>query len=363
MAEATNSALMRQKNEKIILSLINKEPVSRVEIAKKTGLTKAAVTIITDDLKKRGIITEEKSSTASVGRNPVLLHLNGDSVYMIGININRMNITVGIIDLCGKVLIEDTFPTSAPDVTFSEIEKTIRSQIKKTGVDCSKIYKIAVVTPGPVDVKNGKILNPPNFEDWHGIPVEQEIKKFLDYDVIFDNISAAVAVAERYFGAAQNAENFIALLVDEGVGSGIIINGELFKGLCELGHVSIKHDGEQCECGNRGCLEKYASISNLLKNTPFKSWHECVEHDEDEIIRREAEYLSTAIITANNIFNLEKAVLCGELTYKSEKLISMISEKIIDKMLLKKEFCVRSGSVKSPTLIAASIGIHHFFYN
>ena len=184
MAEATNSALMRRKNEKIILSLINKAPVSRAEIAKKTGLTKAAVTIIVDDLKKREIVSEKKSATASVGRNPLMLYLNGDSVYMIGVNIKRHSIIVGITDLCGKVIIENKLPITSPDKAFGDIKTTVENQLKETGLDFSRIYKAAVVTPGPIDSIRGKILNPPNFIEWHNVCVREEMEKIAkeEYD-------------------------------------------------------------------------------------------------------------------------------------------------------------------------------------
>lgn len=361
MSGATNSALMRRKNEKIILSLINKEPISRAEIAKKTGLTKAAVTIIVDDLKKREIVTEEKINTSSVGRNPLMLRLSGNSVYMIGINIKRGNIVVGITDLCGRVIVEESFCAPSPAEAFSGIEKTVKKQLKQTGLDFSKIYKAAVVTPGPVDVVSGKILNPPNFAKWHNVCVAEEIEKILDCDVVFDNVSSAVAVAERYFGSAKDSESFMAIQVDEGIGSGIMINDTLFGGSCEIGHISIKYDGKMCDCGNRGCLEKYASIPNLLKNTPHKSWRECVDANDEETMLKEAEFLGTAIITADNIFNLRRVVLCGELVYKPEKLVSLVSKMICDKILLKEKLHICSGSVRSQVLIAASMAIHSFF--
>ena len=306
-------------------------------------------------------MSEKKSATASVGRNPLMLYLNGDSVYMIGVNIKRHSIIVGITDLCGKVIIENKLPITSPDKAFGDIKTTVENQLKETGLDFSRIYKAAVVTPGPIDSIRGKILNPPNFIEWHNVCVREEMEKILGCDVSFENVSSAVALSEKYFGSAKDTEKFIALQIDEGIGSGIIINDELFKGACEIGHISIKYDGELCNCGNRGCLEKYASIPNLLRGSAFDTWRDCVDEDCSEIMLKEAEYLSTAIITVNNIFNLHKVILCGEIAYKSEKLISLISKMICDKILLKENLEVCSGSVKSQTLIAASVAIHSFF--
>lgn len=361
MTKATNSAVMRQRNEKIILSLINREPLSRAEIAKKTGLTKAAVTIIVEDLVKRGFVSEENVKVNSVGRNPVMLYLNGDSCYMIGINITRRDITVGICNLCGECVIEETFDVIPPEKAWKKIADVIEKQLETKDIKREKVYKISVATPGPVNAEKGIILNPVNFKGWEGVKVVEEIKKSTGIDAVFDNISATTALSEMYFGVAVGTNNFMALLVDEGIGSGIVTGGNLFTGPSELGHISIKLDGVLCDCGNRGCLERYASIPELLKNTRYNSWRELADSGDDVIIKKEAEYLSAAIINVNNLFNLDKVVLCGNLTYKPERLIELISETIGDNLLIKQKFEICAGKIKSKSLLAAAKAIDDFF--
>lgn len=362
MKQATNSASMRIKNEKIILSLINKSPVSRVDIAKKTGLTKAAVTIIVDDLKQRGIVTEQNGKSDTVGRNPVMLFLNEKAFFAVGVNITRHHITVGITDLGGNIVVQDDFSICPPDEALIRINKTVEKQVEKFGIDISKILKMSVVSPGPVDTDRGIILNPPNFKDWNNVPIVSELKGLTGFDVILENVSSATAIAEKYFGAASETENFLTLRIDEGIGSGIVINDSLFKGPCELGHTSIKFDGIKCECGNRGCLEKYASIPRILDGTPYKSWRDVVDCGDEKLFDTEAEYLSTAIISANNIFDFDRVVLCGELTsYESKRIIELISTKIEKNTLSKKLYKVCAGKVKSKLIIATSMAIHDFF--
>lgn len=361
MKRATNSALMRMKNEKIILSLINKAPVSRADIAKKTGLTKAAVTIIVDDLKRRNIVIEKDGKSDTVGRNPVMLYLNEKAYFAVGVNITRHQIMVGMTDLRGNIVIQDSFSICPPDIALLKIKNTIGEQIKKSRLDASKIHAISVVTPGPVDVSNGFILNPPNFNDWHNVPIANQLKELTGLNVILENVASATAIAEKYFGAAFGTENFLTLRVDEGIGSGIVINDTLFKGPCEIGHTSIKYDGIKCECGNRGCLEKYASIPSVLKNTGYKYWSEVVDNADENLLNAEAEYLSAAIISANNIFDFKKIVLCGDLSYKPEKLIDLISTKIENNILAKGSLKICAGQVKSKYLIAAAVAIDCLF--
>ena len=358
---ATNSALMRRRNERIILSLINKSPISRADIAKETGLTKAAVTIIVDELKKKGFVTEEKSESAGVGRTPSLLRLCKDSVYAVGINIRRVGINVGICDICGRVICERSLPVCPPDTAYEMIGRSVGEMIKEHRVPRSRIFKAAVVTPGPVDTVGGRVLNPPNFPDWQGAEVVDGIRSTLGLEVTFGNVSFAVAAAEKYFGAATDCDDFLALLIDEGIGSGIVKNGRLFDGSCEIGHISVKHDGKKCECGNVGCLEKYASVPSILDGTPYASWQECVEKEDVSLMLREAEYISCAVVTASNIFGLDRFVLCGEMARSPGTLLEMVERKSAEKMLRRGSFSAVAGAVRSHSLIAASMAVYDFF--
>ena len=361
MKKATNSSLMKIKNEKIILSLINQSPISRVDISRKTGLTKAAVTIIVDDLIKRGIVVEALGESNSVGRKPVMLFLNEKAFYVFGINITRVDITVGFTDLGGNIVVQDVIPFCSPYKAFGEIKKIFDSQLGETGLDISSIYKMSVVTPGPVDVRGGVILTPPNFREWHNVAVVEKLRELTGLQGVLGNVSSAVALAEKYFGAAKGTENFMTIQVDEGIGSGIVINDSLFKGPCEVGHTSIKYDGEKCECGNCGCLEKYASIPRILEGTKYNSWREVVDAEDEFLIGKEAEYLSTAIMSANNVFDFEKIVICGDLSYKPQKITAMISEKMKNNTMSGKLCKVCAGQVGEKLKIASAMAINGFF--
>lgn len=365
MAFATNSSSMRLKNEKTILSLINREPLSRADIAKKTGLTKAAVTIITEELIKRGVVTEEKCSelygdTSRVGRTPILLRLCSDSMYFIGVNIKRTGITVGMCSIGGDLVFEEALEIQTPLLAVERVCSVINAKIADFGIPTEKIYKISVVTPGPVDTEHGVILNPPNFNDWHGFALCEKMSEYTDIPVMLSNVSSAVAVAEKYFGAAKASGCFMTLIIDEGIGAGIMMGESLFRGSCEIGHISVKYDGERCECGNVGCLEKYASVPNILKGTRYKSWSECTSEHDTEIMTLEAEYLSAAIVTATNIFDLECTILCGTLAENPDEFLPLVRKKTLEKMILKKDFRLLPGTVGSQILIPCAMGLYDF---
>ncbi len=361
MKQGTNAAIMRKRNEKTILSLINSRPISRAEIAKITGLTRAAVTIIIDELISQGYILEEPTKQATVGRQPILLSFNGQFIYAIGINIRRTSFCVGISDLNGKVIIEERFPIVPPEEFFGRIKEIVENQIGEAGIQREAIYGIGVATPGPIDTKARKIMNPPNFNAWHNVAVADRLQECLGFEIYHENVSNASALAEMYYGTAGESKNFMTLLVDEGIGSGIVLNHQLFGGINELGHTSICYDGILCECGNRGCLEKYASIPMILAGTGYGSWKEAVDAEDTSLIEREAEYLSTAITSANNLFDLDMLILCGELCYGPEKLKNMISEIVNRRRLHSKAVQIRVGQVSSRSLVAAALVTHDFF--
>jgi len=358
MKKGTNAAIMRKQNEKTILSLINAGPISRVELAKRTGLTRAAITIIVDELMTKGYILEQQTQQATVGRQPIMLSFNGENIYSVGINVRRKSFYVGIADLNGKVLIEEKYPIVSPEEFFEGIGQIVENQIKKTGIDREKIYGVGVATPGPIDAKTQKILNPPNFNEWHNVMIADQLRERLGYSVYLENVANANALAEMYYGAAKGIYNFMTLLVDEGIGSGIVLNQQLFQGINELGHTSICYDGVMCECGNRGCLEKYAAIPMLLKDTGLNDWKEVINAGRMEIVKKEAEYLSTAITSANNLFDLDMVILCGDLP---EQLTVRISENVNQRRLHNKWLQVRSGLAESKVLIASAAVTQDFF--
>ena len=251
---------MKEKNKRLILDLIRRNEFSRTDIAKATRLTKAAVTIIVDDLIREGIVIESKSEQKGVGRRPVILELNSGYMTAIGINITRSYAELGIVDISGRVICEERFSVSPKPQAVEKIISGIDKMIRKNQIQYENIFGIGVTAPGPVDVANTTILNPPNFDEWHYENIGLRLKDVLERKVYLENISGGLALYEKYFGIAKNMDNFLVLVVDDGVGSGIMTSGQLLRNASELGHTSIAFNGIKCECGNYGCVEKYADL-------------------------------------------------------------------------------------------------------
>ena len=122
------------------------------------------------------------------------------------------------------------------------------------------------------------------------------------------------------------------MIVDSGIGSGVVSKGKVLKGggyyTSELGHTSIDYRGRRCACGNIGCLEEYAAIPKLLKDTPYTSWKQAVDANDTEILQREADYLSAGIVTLTNLVSIDTVLLSGDLLYGTEKIAPLLEQRV-----------------------------------
>jgi predicted NBD/HSP70 family sugar kinase len=339
---ATNSTGMKLNNRRLILNIVKKKPVSRAELARITGLTRAAVTLIVDELIKCGILIETGTAEADYGRKPVLLDLNSNSYYAVGVSIKRDGCNIGIMNIKG-VLLEKRRVNLSSSFDVNENIKIIIEDVKKIIAESSlpweRFLGIGISTPGPVDINMGIILNPPNFNIWHNVKIVQEFKKNFHFNIFLENNSTSLALAEKNYGRGAEYKSFMLLVADTGIGAGIIINEEVYRGVggfgSEVGHTSIDINGKACSCGNRGCLEVYASIPSVLESIQrygknITTWNEVVDmaFDGDEVCRKavesEALYLSAGIVNAMNILELEAVILTGDIQYRPEMFLDLI---------------------------------------
>jgi len=358
---ATNANTMKEKNRRLMLDLIRKNEYSRADLAKETSLSKAAVSIIVDDLIKSGVVSEFKSAETGVGRRPLCLKLNPDSMYAVGINITRSRAELGIIDISGKVICKDVVGVHPKKEALKQIVGSIESMIRENHIEQERIYGIGVTAPGPVDSLNTTILNPTNFDEWHFENIGLRLKKALKMEVYLENVSGGLALCEKYFGIAKELEDFLLLIVSDGIGSGIMSSGNLLRNATELGHTSIAYDGIPCECGNLGCIEKYASIPAMLKDTRYPSWEAVIDADDTAIIEREAEYLSCAIVNAINLFGFDSIILEGEINYRPDAMIAAIEKRIKNNTITRSHSRILSGSAFSGVICAAVTVFDNYF--
>ena len=350
---AINALSMKERNKRLLTKLILKHKYSRAELAKHSSLTKAGVSVIIDDLIANKVISEYKIKKTHIGRPPTRLVVNADFMYAIGIDITRSNTSIGLVDILGNVLTKEYLPTTEPKSTLDKISEIVKKIIKDSKVEPCRISGIGITAPGPIDTYNGTILTPPGFDMWHNIDIVPFFKNQFNIPCYLENISSGLALCEQYWGTTKNKPDYLLLTVNDGIGSGIILEEKLSKKTSEIGHTSISYNGLKCKCGNIGCVECYASIPAILKNTSYSSWKEVMDNNDEHLIKEEAKYLSCALTNAVNTLGITDIILDGEISYHPQALISEIEENLHHNTITKNPPQISISSGFDPVTCAA----------
>lgn len=319
--KAQNQHKTKLYNRNIITELlIRKAPISRIELSKITGLSKMTITNIINELSDDGIIENAGSENTLHGRKPMALQLKKSSKIFPGIYISRNYLYAVAGDLCGNLLYEERIETPKTSRRIiTSIYVLLDDIISIFGAE--KIQAIGISSIGPLDYKNGIILNPPNFFEIENVEIKKFLEKKYNYPVYVDKDMNASALAEWLFGKAKNVSDYIYLGVTNGIGSAIISADKLYRGangFCgEIGHISIDINGKKCNCGNVGCLELYASINNNdFSNLDVK-----------------CKYLASALITLINLFDPSVIYLGHDIARIGEKAAALLNKEISDKYI------------------------------
>ena len=321
MTKANNSVSMRENNRLVILNHIRKNPISRADLARETGLTRAAVTIITDSLVEEGIIQIGEVVKSESGRRPTMLCLNPNAYVSVGIDISRDGCAVVFTDFSGNKLLDSKFAFGeSADDTVKEVCSYISSELEMCGY-ASKALGVCICSPGPIDFARGVILTPSRLELFHNFDIVASVSSYLNLPVYLEKDTNVLAIAEKNLGDFD--KDMMLLIADHGIGCSIIKGGRIFSGRdgmgCEIGHTTVDINGDVCACGNIGCAELYASIPAIVKKMGAKSWTDLIESakggdpSSSEALMYQSKILSILCVNAANLFEVENIVLGGEL--------------------------------------------------
>lgn len=260
---------IRDINKRIVLNYVRaRSPISRADIARETSLQRSTVSAIVDVLIDAGMIEELGTGDSSGGRRPTLLRLTSGKPVAIGVDITPRHTKVVLADLSGNLLSEESFPTS-PDIDY--MNDQILAKVTALASENSEYdLEVGISIPGIADQINGNILYIPYFQ-WSNWDIGQQITNATSLPVTIDNDANAVAVAELWFGAldVRRTHNFITVLISEGIGTGIVIDGAVYRGenggAGEFGHMYVGSNAPvACSCGRRDCWEAHASEKAAL---------------------------------------------------------------------------------------------------
>lgn len=263
-AQAARLNTIRDINRQIVLNYVrDREPISRAEISRETALQRSTISTIVDALKGEGLIEEIGEGESTGGRRPTMLRLRMAGPIAIGVAIRPTRTVVATSNLAGRVIEQEQFPSDPdPEQALRQIISSVRhfSERNKASIEA-----VGVTIPGLVDPATGRAIYVPHFK-WRDLPIEQTIAVATGLPVTIDNDANSVALAELWFGRPEvtDARDFILILVGAGVGTGIIIDGQVYRGESgaagEFGHMIVGAEAPvACSCGNYDCWEAFSS--------------------------------------------------------------------------------------------------------
>ena len=261
--QVATSETARDINRRVVLNLIRThQPISRADLARCSGLQRSTVSAITEQLIAERWVQEGAIGHLPRGRKPTFLHLNSDRAGVIGINLRPTRTDVALADLSGRFLAQQSIATSEnPQEFIAELSNRVCALIK---ANPQLDYEgIGISVPGRVDAQKQRLIFAPNL-NWGEVDLKTPLEKATGLSVEIENAATACALTELWFGKqTEGARNFATVTVSEGIGVGLIVNGERVRGNSglagEFGHISLQADGPQCHCGNLGCWEVFAS--------------------------------------------------------------------------------------------------------
>src|ERR1035437_706568 len=267
--QVATSETARDINSRIMLNLVREhQPLSRADLMRRSGLQRSTVSVITEQLISERWLREGAVGRALRGRRPTFLHLNENRAGIFGINIQPGMTEIALANLSGHFLAQESMPTPASSEKFVKQVSQRIGELRKAHPHMA--YEgIGVSLPGRVDLSSQKLVFAPNL-GWREMDLKVQLEHAPGLSVDLENAGNACALSEFWFGQhAEVVRNLIVVTVSEGIGVGMILNGQLVPGTSgmagEFGHVTINENGPKCGCGNHGCWEVYASNSAAVR--------------------------------------------------------------------------------------------------
>jgi predicted NBD/HSP70 family sugar kinase len=253
----------REINLKIVLNLVREhQPLSRAELARRMQVGRGMITQLVEGLIADGILVEGAVANAPRGRKPTLLHVGTSTCYAIGVDVRFSRTYVALSDLDGRQIALDSFDTTlSPEALVAELTARVPRLLEAHGVrECEGI---GIVVPGMIHRRTGKILNSPQL-GWRDVEIREALSEATGLRVFIENAPIACALAYMWLPPFRaDLDNFVYVTVSDGVGLGVVEDGEVFRGhgdtAGEFGHLPLSLDGPRCMCGLTGCLEAYTS--------------------------------------------------------------------------------------------------------
>jgi predicted NBD/HSP70 family sugar kinase len=348
--ESAPVGLRRLNRLRVIEALYECPATSRAELARRTGLSRATISALLDDLMRAGLVAEhdaaEEVRPRSTGRPPILLSLVPDAGYAVGLDLGHQHIRVAVCDLAGAVVVDAWSPAEIdhePVESLDLAQELVREALHSVDVDRDRLLGVGMGLAAPINKVTGELEADGILPGWHGIRPAAEMERRLGVPVLLENDANAGALGENMFGAGRGVDDMVYIRLSAGIGAGLILGGRPYQGVRgvagEIGHVIARENGRICRCGNRGCLETVASpvaVAAMLEPhtaspLSIRQLVELVELGDRGARRAVAdagEAVGRALSTLVNILNPELVVVGGDLAAAGDFLLGPLEAAI-----------------------------------
>ena len=377
---------VRDINQTVLLHLIReRQPISRIDIARTTGLRPGTISSIVNRLIKRGVIFEGAEGPSSGGRKPTYLNINAENAYILGIDIGVRDTAYAVSDFNGRILKQKNIITDGDPREFIEkLAAEIGSMIER---DYSRVKfaGVGVSVPGLIRRDTGEVAVSPNL-GWRDLPLRSLLEAKLKMPVYVENDANAAAFSELWYGPIDEikVKTLLYILVVDGLGCGLIINGELHVGskigMGGFGHMCIEPNGEMCSCGRKGCWETLASESatiaryhRLMSNkngsittsiTDIIAQANRGDEKATAALTATAEYLGEGIASLAHGLSPETIVIGGEIAAAWPLIGPIIKARVKSRYIIPEiaRIEIRPASVQRPGLFGAiPVALQNYF--
>ncbi len=370
--------------------------ISRTDLAEQMGLTRAAVTLIVNDLIENEVIFEAESRSIPSGRPPVVLEINPKRGLVAAVDMGATHLNLAIADFSAKIIGEKSLPLDirkGPQACMPEVISNLKALLSEYGVSSPQLMAIGIGVPGPVITDAGMVVSPPIMPGWDGYPIRQTLEQEFGCAVSLNNDAELGALGEWAYGAGRGEKNLAFIKVGSGIGAGLIINQQIYGGTTgsagEIGHITIDENGPLCTCGSRGCLEAFAGghaialqakklvesgkrtllssipVENLTAQEVAKAARRG-DLPSQEIIMRAGTSIGIAIAGLVNLFNPGAVIIGGGVAQSGDLLTTSIRQAVRERSLRASERGVhittamlgRRSSLMGATVQAVNIAIH-----
>lgn len=338
----SDSKILKNKNALKLLELIkNNSEISRADLAKKTELTPASITKIVQKLINEEIVVELGLGDSTGGRPPKILKLNSKAGNFISIYLASDYIELVLYDLGVKRIYEDKHDIwiRTKNKIIDDIVAMIERAIETSRV---KVLGIGIAVNGLVDTKSGISVYSPHYK-WNNVNLVKILEEKFNIKVYVENDVRAMAMGEKSYGIAKKSENFVVINIENGVGSALYLNNQIYRGTYfgagEFGHIPIEDNEQRCSCGKKGCLETLVNNQNLedkyfnLTEKNLKAWEIYEEYNKGnkiavQLVENIAVVLAKGLVPLVNILNPDLIIIVGDINRAQDKLYKIIIKEL-----------------------------------